>query len=118
MHSILLSPNEPSYRADENRDAAPGQIVFLEHPPFCVPVPVPRNNTTANGMERSNDDHVLIPLMPMSRRIDVHLSTIGKPLLGRKFAVNKQGAPGAKNAVIPLTVPYENSDVFPKRCSY
>ena len=72
LHSLLLSPNEPSSRADEIRDAAPGQVIYLEHPPFCVSAAVPRSTTTANGMEGSNEHTVLIPLMPMARKMDVH----------------------------------------------
>ena len=69
---MVLSPNEPSYRANEIRDAAPGQMVYLEHPPFCVTVQMPRNNTTADGMEGSDNDDELIPLVAMTCRIDVH----------------------------------------------
>ena len=36
LRSLLLSRNEPSYRADEIRDAARAQVIYLEHPPFCV----------------------------------------------------------------------------------
>ena len=72
LHSLLLSPNEPSSRADEIRDAAPRQVICLEHPPFCVTAAVPHITTTADGMEGSNEHTVLIPLMPMARKIDVH----------------------------------------------
>ena len=72
LHSVLLSPNEPSYRADEICDAAPGQFIDLEHPPLCVSVAVPRSSTTADGMEGSNEHTVLIPLMTMARKINDH----------------------------------------------
>ena len=72
LHSLLLSLNEPSYRADEILDAEPGQVIYLEHPPFCVTTAVPHSTTTVDGMEGSNEHTVLIPLMPMARKIDVH----------------------------------------------
>ena len=49
LYSLFLSLNEPSYRADEIRDAAPGQVIYPEHPPFCVFTAVPHSTTTADG---------------------------------------------------------------------
>ena len=72
LHSLLLSPKEPSDRADEIRDAAPSQVIYLEHPPFWVTAAVPRSTTTAEGMAGSNDHTVRIPLMPKAHKIDVH----------------------------------------------
>ena len=72
LHSFLLSPNEPFYRANGIRDAAPDQVIYLEHPPLCVTATVPRSTTTADVMEASNKHTVLIPSMPMARKIGVH----------------------------------------------
>ena len=52
LHS-LLSPTEPFYCADGIRNAAPGQVIYLRHPPFCVTATVARNTRTADVMERA-----------------------------------------------------------------
>ena len=75
LHSIVLHPDEVQNLAQEIHDARLGHVVMLDHPPFCVTVSVDASVLSATGMQHHDASKVIVPLMQVHRKINIHRYT-------------------------------------------
>ena len=72
LYRIGVHPDEVQSRAQEIHDARPHHVVMLDYPPFCVTVFVDASVLSATGMQHHDASKVIVPLMQMHRKINIH----------------------------------------------
>ena len=74
VHSLVLDPEEPALTLDSISNAALGQVVFLKNPPFVVNVEIPKESTTATGINddlHRDDGVVVVPSVPCTTQVNL-----------------------------------------------
>ena len=72
LHSIVLHADKAQSRAQVIRDARAGTVVMLEVPPFCVTIAIDASALSTGGMQHQDASKVVVPLMQVQQRINIH----------------------------------------------
>ena len=72
LHSIVLHAEEAQSGAQEIRDAGAGTVVMLDFPPFYVTIAIDASALSTSGMQREDASKVIVPLMQVQRKINIH----------------------------------------------